>query len=79
MITPARIKEILDRKPFRPFLLFLSDGSKHDVPHPEFAWVYGARMFIGTPGKATPYSDGLLKEIAILHVTRVEELAKAKK
>ena len=78
MMTPARIKEILGRGPFRPFRLFLSDGSEHDVPHPEFAWVFGGRMFIGTPGKGTPYSEGPLKEIAILHVTRVEELASHK-
>jgi len=78
MITPARLKEILERRPFRTSRLFLSDGSKHDVPHPEFAWVFGGRMFIGTPGKGTPYADGPLKEIAILHVTRVEELTPPK-
>ena len=78
MMTPARIKEILDRKPFRPFRLFLSDGSKHYVPQPELAWVFGGRMFIGSPGKGTPESEGPLKEIAILHVARVEELASHK-
>jgi hypothetical protein len=78
MITPGRIKELLQRRPFRPFRLFLSDGSKHYVPHPEFAWVFGGRMFIGSPGKGTPYADGPLKELAILHVTRVEELDSSK-
>src|SRR5437868_8618669 len=38
MITPGRIKQLLERKPFRPFKLCLSDGSSHTVPHPEFAW-----------------------------------------
>ncbi len=79
MITPEPIKELLNRNPFRPIRLFLSDGSHHDVPHPEFAWVYGARMFIGSPGNgASSYAVGPLKEIAILHVTRVEEIKRRK-
>ena len=78
MMTPTRIKEILNRKPFRPFRVCLSDGSKHEVPHPEFAWVFGGRMFIGYPGKGTSNSDDRLTELAILHVTRVEELDSSK-
>ena len=78
MITPERIKELLNRSPFRPIRLFLSDGSHHDVPHPEFAWVYGGRMFIGSPGNSASYAVGPLKEIAIVHVTRVEEIKRRK-
>lgn len=78
MITPARLKELLNRHPFQPFRLFLSDGSRHDVPHPEFAWVYGGRIFVGTPAKGNENGAGPLKEIAILHVTRVEEFKRQK-
>jgi hypothetical protein len=74
MMTPARMKELLNRKPFRPIRLFLSDGSHHDVPHPEFAWVFGGRIFIGEPANGSLEGDGPLKELSILHVTRVEEL-----
>ncbi len=77
MITPQRIKELLNRRPFKPLRFFLSDGSKNDVPHPEFAWVYGSRIFVGTPGK-DPFFGGPLKEISLLHVTRVEELRRMK-
>jgi len=76
MITAARIKELLNQKPFRPFRVFLSDGWKHDVPHPEFAWVFGGRMFIGVPVKNALEWDGVVKELALLHVTRVEELSR---
>jgi len=72
MITPTRIAQLLTRRPFRPIRLFLSDGSRHDVPHPEFAWVFDGRVFIGVQGKRD--AEGIVKEIAILHVTRVEEL-----
>ena len=79
MITPGRIKELLERKPFRPLKLYLSDGSSHTVPHPEFAWVYGGRVFVGSPGNNGPGSVGPLKELAILHITRVEELRAPKR
>ena len=75
MISSERIRELLDRRPFRPFRLFLSDGSQHDVPHPEFAWVFGGRVFIGIPAKRASTANGKVKELAILHLTRVEELS----
>jgi hypothetical protein len=74
MITPARIGELLQRKPFRPIKFFLSDGSHHDVPHPEFAWVFGGRLFIGESANGSADAGGRLKELAVLHVTRVEEI-----
>jgi hypothetical protein len=81
MITPSRIKELLNKKPFKPFRIFLSDGSHHDVPHPEFAWVFGGRVFVGVPARRGGEAEGRINELAILHVTRIEELAapKAKK
>lgn len=75
MITAARIREYLDRRPFRPFRVFLSDGSRHEVPHPEFAWVFGGRIFIGVPAKGSANGNGMVKELALLYVTRLEELA----
>ena len=76
MITSTRVKELINRRPFRPFRLYLSDGSKHQVPHPEFAWVFGGRVFVGVPGKGS--ENGSVKELAILHITRVEEVSNAK-
>ena len=76
MITSNRISDLINRRPFRPFRIFLSDGSHHDVPHPEFAWVFGGRVFIGIQTRRD--DGGLVKEIAILHVTRIEELGPEK-
>jgi hypothetical protein len=73
MITLDQIKERLNRKPFQPFRIFLSDGSKHEVPHPEFAWAFGKRLFIGSTGKGNGYWP--VEEIAVLHVTRIAALA----
>ncbi|HEV3409517.1 MAG TPA: hypothetical protein VG095_04440 [Chthoniobacterales bacterium] len=82
MITPARVRERLNERPFRPFRLHLSDGSHHDVPHPEFAWVAGTRLFIGRPrgnGTRDEWSDWSVKELSILHLTQIDDLPRARR
>jgi hypothetical protein len=74
MITARQIREHLSARPFRPLRLFLSDGSSHDVPHPEFAWVFGSSVFVGVSGRSTKHPEDFVKEIAILHITRIEKL-----
>ena len=80
MITLSRIRNYLGAAPFQPFRIFLSDGSYHDVPHPEFAWVVGSRLLVAERKKGEPADEPWIKELSVLHVTRVEPLArKAKK
>jgi hypothetical protein len=74
MITARQIREYLQARPFRPLRLFLSDGSSHEVPHPEFAWVFGSTVFVGVAGKSTKAAEDFVKQISILHVTRIERL-----
>jgi hypothetical protein len=78
MITARQIREYVQAKPFKPFLLFLSDGSSHEVPHPEFAWVFGSTVFVGVAGKSTKAPEDFVKQISILHVTRIERIPAAK-
>ena len=74
MITARQIREYLQAKPFKPFRLFLSDGSSHEVPHPEFAWVFGSTIFVGVAGKSTRHPEDYVKQLSLLHVTRIEKL-----
>ena len=69
---------MLNTKPFWPFRLFLSDGSEHEVPHPEFAWVFGGRVFVGISSRGARGANGRVKELAILHLTRIEEVPRRK-
>ena len=78
MITARQIRAYLQAKPFRPFRLFLSDGSRHEVPHPEFAWVFGSTVFVGVAGKSTKALEDFVKQVSILHVTRIERTPAAK-
>jgi hypothetical protein len=66
-----KIREYLRSVPFRPFRVFLSDGSSYEVPHPEFAWITTNHFFIATGVDA----EGLpTREVTcdMLHVTRIE-------
>lgn len=78
MFTTKRIREYLDERPFRPIRLHLADGSFHDVPHPEFAWLVGARLYVAKVVKDRGPDDPQVKELAILHLTRIEPLGKTK-
>jgi hypothetical protein len=78
MITAAHIRDALNEKPFQPFRLFMSDGSTHDVPHPEFAWVFGSRVFVGLASGAKGGADGRVKQLALLHIPRIQPLARPK-
>ncbi len=78
MITIPRLRDYLAATPFQPFSIFLSDGSHHDVPHPEFAWVIGNRLLVAKIVKERGPEDPAIKELSVLHVTRIEPLAKSK-
>ena len=74
MITASHIRELLAATPFRPFRVFLSDGSRHDVLHPEVAWVFGSRIFVGELTGSNGQASDLVKQLSLLHVSRIEEL-----
>src|SRR6266542_2159741 len=68
VITPKHVRDALTATPFKPFRLFISDGSAHEILHPELAWLLGNRVFIGIPnGDPNDYS---VKQLSILHLTR---------
>ena len=78
MITAEHIRELINAKPFQAFRLLLSDGSSHNVPHSEFAWVFGSRVFVGVASRSATEADGLVKQLSLLHISRIEELPRAK-
>ena len=76
MIPASRIRKLLAVRPFKPFRIHLSDGSHYEVPHPEFAWVFGRTVFVGIAG--TSADDAFAEELSILHITRIEKVGPTK-
>lgn len=72
-MRPEVVVEYLRRQPFQPLRIYLSDGSFHDVRHPEFALVGKSEIFLARPAVGTTkpiYEDFVL--VSLLHINRIE-------
>jgi hypothetical protein len=66
-VRPENLREVIQAAPFRPFALCLADGTRVDVPHPDFiAHPPGARtaVVVGV--------DESLQIIDVMLVTKIE-------
>lgn len=77
MITAAHVKKRIETRPFKPFRIFMSDGSHQDVLNHDFAWIFGSIIFVGVPANASQEREPFVKELSWLHVSRLEPLRKA--
>jgi hypothetical protein len=60
-----KVREILRRTPFEPFVVHMSSGESHEVRHPEFAMVTPGRLVIADPAS---------ERIAILPLFHITEI-----
>ena len=67
------IRDFLQRKPFQPFRLTLTDGRTYEVRHPEMAMVGRSIVAIGVPAAndPEPVFDRLVT-VSLLHIMQVE-------
>ena len=75
-MDPREINEYLRSTPFEPFRVHMSDGSYHDVRHPEMAMLSTTRLWIVK--EAT--EEGIARRVATLspmHVNWIEPLEHA--
>ncbi len=72
-MRPEEIRQHLRKQRFRPIRLFVSDGSSHDVRHPELVLVTRTEVTV-----ALDAGDDKLPERSAyldpLHITRIEPL-----
>ena len=76
MFSAKEIKQLMDADPFRPFKIYLSDGSSYQVPNHDAALVF--RNFVEVGLNRDP--DGILDtavRCAIIHISRIEDLQPA--
>ncbi|MEX2305996.1 MAG: hypothetical protein WD738_00275 [Pirellulales bacterium] len=74
------IKELVQREPFRPFRITLTDGRTYDVRHPEMAMVGRSTVAIGLPanGQDETIYDRLVT-VDLLHIMQTEHVDSAGK
>ncbi len=61
------------KRPFVPIRVFLSDGSRHDVRHPEFILVMQREVVIATPSRGEELPERAVY-IDPIYITRIEPL-----
>ncbi len=72
-MTPESIRERLRQRPFQPFRVFLSDGSVHEVRHPEMMLVMRREVVIALPRPGEEFARRAVY-CDPLHITRIEPI-----
>ena len=72
-MRPEDIREFLQRRPFQPFRITLTDGRSYEIRHPELAMVGRSVLIIGwpAPGDSSPIFDRFVW-VSLLHIMQVE-------
>jgi hypothetical protein len=71
-MAPADIRNLVQRKPFRPFRVVTSDGTIHEVRHPDLVMVGLASVVIGYPSAQDPQSYERMDIVSLRHIVRLE-------
>ena len=74
MVPAVQLNEIrkrLERQPFRPFRICVSDGTEHIVSNPNFIFLTRHTLYIGIPEDAEDLPEDT-KLYDTMHITRVE-------
>jgi hypothetical protein len=76
MFTALQFKERMNQTPFKPFRIHMSDGSSYDVTNHDMAFVKRHAIEVGID---LDRNSIILRsvECAILHISRVEDIATA--
>lgn len=75
-MRPEELRELLNTQPFIPLRIHMTDGKTFDISHPDFVLVLRSRVDIGIPQDP---ENGILDRVehcSLLHIVRVEELAR---
>jgi hypothetical protein len=67
------LRELITAQPFKPFRIYLSDGSHHDVTNHDMAIVERSTVDIGVNRDAEGIAEKLVR-CSILHITRLEDI-----
>ncbi len=73
-MSPEDLLRFLQRRPFEPFRIVLTDGTTYDVHHPEMVLPARRTAEIGIPqNQGQPIADRIVT-VSLLHIIRIEPL-----
>jgi hypothetical protein len=76
-MSPNDLLKFTRKRPFEPFRLVVSDGTTHDIRHPEFCMVLQASVIIGVPGAPESGIPESAEWIDARHIVKVIPLTQA--
>lgn len=75
-MTVQTFRELLAKRPFRPFRLVMSSGQTYEVRHPEMAWLTRTDILVGV-GETEEGVPAEFRICSLLHVATVEPTSPA--
>lgn len=75
MAAPEDVQRRLQQRPFQPFTLHLTDGSRYEVRHPKMILLGRRSMILGLTSEPDQKLYERAIDIDLLHVVRMEPSA----
>jgi hypothetical protein len=73
-MTPADVLAVLRRRPFEPFRIVTTDGTTHDVRHPDLVFVSLGSLIVGYPDRNEPNVASTYDIVSMQHIIRLEQI-----
>jgi len=74
MFTPGDIQRRIRTQPFVPLRIVTSSGQSFDLYHPDLIMIGRTALMIGTASAEDPATFDLVKRVALMHFTALENL-----
>ena len=71
---PIEIRSAMRQVPFEPFRLHLTDGTKFEVPHPDFLTISKLAIHVAVDPVGKDEIPSRIVRISPLHITHIEPL-----
>lgn len=68
------VRERLDKRPFEPFRICLTDGRTYDIAHPELCMLGRTTVYVGIPDPKRKRVVMRIDQCALVHIVRFEQL-----
>ncbi len=73
-MRPDDLLELLRARPFRPFRVYVSDGTVYEIHHPEWIIVERSKALVAIPLEGLAGHMEHYEIVALLHITRLKPI-----
>ncbi len=74
MIRLDDIRERLDKRPFEPFRICMTDGRSYDIRHPDLCMLGRTTVYVGVPDTKVKRIVMRVDQCALVHIVCFEQL-----